>query len=189
MVDNTDLMATHPKPIEQAVDQRHQVSIGRWTRNFLYMPWRTRYCFDEQARQQIAQAVQQAEQGHSGEIQVIIEGHLPLPIAWRGSSHLRAKQLFAEYGVWDTAYNSGVLLYINLCERSVDIVADRGIHTSVHAEHWQTICDQITQYLANQHYLEGVLVGIQHIGATLEQFYDQQVNDVGNELGDSAVFL
>ena len=189
MVDNTDLMATHPKPIEQAVDQRHQVNLHRWLRHFLYMPWRTQYCFNEAARLSISQAVQQAEQRHSGEIQVIIEGHLPLPIAWRGSSHLRAKQLFAEYGVWDTAYNSGVLLYINLCERSVDIVADRGIHTSVHAEHWQTICDQITQYLANQHYLEGVLVGIQHIGATLETFYDQQVNDVGNELGDSAVFL
>ena len=189
MVDNTDLMATYPKPAEHSVGQRYQVNLHRWLRHFLYMPWRTQYCFNEAARLSISQAVQQAEQRHSGEIQVIIEGHLPLPIAWRGSSHLRAKQLFAEYGVWDTAYNSGVLLYINLCERSVDIVADRGIHASVHAEHWQTICDQITQYLANQHYLEGVLVGIQHIGATLEQFYDQQVNDVSNELGDSAVFL
>ncbi len=189
MVDDTDLMATHAKLTEHAMQQRHTVNISRWLRHFLYMPWRTRYCFNEQARNQITQAVQHAEQGHSGEIQVIIEGHLPLPIAWRGSCSLRAKQLFAEYGVWDTAYNSGILLYINLCERSVDILADRGIHAFVTTEHWQSICSHITQHLAQDKYLDGVLAGIQHIGATLEQFYDQQLKDVGNELGDGAVFL
>lgn len=188
MVENTDLMATHPKPAEQVIEQ-HAVNFSRWLRHFLYMPWRTRYCFNEDVRQQISQAVQQAEQGNSGEIQVIIEGHLPLPIAWRGSCSLRAKQLFAEYGVWDTAYNSGILLYINLCERSVNILADRGIHASVQSEHWQHICAQITQHLAREKYLEGVLVGIEQIGATLEQFYDQQLKDVGNELSDGAVFL
>ena len=189
MVEHTDLMATHPKLTEHAVEQQHSVSYGRWFKHFLYMPWRTRYCFNEDARNQISKAVQQAEQGHSGEIQVIIEGHLPLPIALRGSSQLRAKQLFSEYGVWDTAYNSGVLLYINLCERSVEIVADRGIHAFVSSEHWQTICSQITQHLAQQQYLEGVLVGIAKIGATLEQFYDNKLKDVGNELSDGAVFL
>lgn len=189
MVDNTDLMATHAKPTELAIEQQHTVSINRWIKHFSYMPWRTRYCFNQHARLEISQAVQHAEQGHSGEVQVIIEGHLPLSMAWCGNSYLRAKQLFAEYGVWDTAYNSGVLLYINLCERNVEIIADRGIHASVHAEHWQTICDQITQYLAKQHYLEGVLVGIQHIGVTLEQFYEKQLKDVGNELDDNAIFL
>lgn len=184
-IDNIDLMATHAKPTQQ----HYSASYSRWLRHFLYMPWRTRYCFNEQARNQISKAVQQAEQGHSGEIQVIIEGHLPLPIAWRGGNSMRAKQLFAEYGVWDTAYNSGVLLYINLCERQVDIVADRGIHAHVNPEHWHTICEHITQYLAQQQYLEGVLIGIQHIGDTLEQFYDQHLKNIENELGDNAIFL
>ncbi|XID75158.1 TPM domain-containing protein [Alkanindiges sp. WGS2144] len=160
-----------------------------WFKHACYIPWRTRHYFNAQAREQIHQAVTQAEFGHAGEIQVIIEGHLPLDLALRGDTALRARQLFAQYGVWDTAYNSGVLLYINLCARQVEILADRGIHQFVNDEHWQAICQQVTSLLAHGHYADGVLAGVQQIGATLEQFYDQKVQDLGNELGDGAVFL
>jgi uncharacterized membrane protein len=161
----------------------------RWLRHFLYMPWRTRYYFNQQAKEEISKAVTQAEQGHAGEIQVIIEGHLPLQQALTGSTQQRAKQLFAEHGVWDTAHNSGVLLYINLCEHQVEILADRGIHRYVNADHWQQICNQVTALLAQEKYLDGVLIGIDLMGKTLNDYYDKAFKDVGNELGDGALFL
>ena len=57
----------------------------------------------------------------------MIEGCLPSRSAYYQDTLCRARQLFAELGVWDTEYNSGVLLYLNLCEHKVEIVIDRGI--------------------------------------------------------------
>lgn len=186
MVNNdTDLMSSHQKPIEP----RQALNVARWLRNFVYLPWHTRRCFDATVRTQISQAVQRAEQHHAGEIQVIIEGHLPLNLALRADTRLRAQQLFAEYGVWDTAHNSGVLLYINLCERQVEILADRGISSVITAEQWHQLCNQIIDLLKQQHYQQAVITGIELIGQILDQFYAQQTHDIGNELPNNAIFL
>jgi uncharacterized membrane protein len=45
----------------------------------------------------------------------------------------RALALFADYGIWDTEDNCGVLVYVNLADRKVDIVADRGIDRRIDA--------------------------------------------------------
>jgi uncharacterized membrane protein YgcG len=185
VTNDTDLMSSHQKIIES----EKSLNIACWFRNFVYLPWYTRKCFNTEVRAQISNAVQQAEQDHAGEIQVIIEGHLPLDIALRGNTRLRAKQLFAEYGVWDTAYNSGVLLYINLCERTVEIVADRGIDHFVTNEHWNTICANIAVLLKQKHYSAGVISGIEQIGQLLDQYYDKKIKDLGNELNNQAIFL
>lgn len=186
MVNNeTDLISSHQK----LTDDSKQLDFSRWFRNFIYLPWQTRRCFNAEVQQQISNTVARAEQNHAGEIQVIIEGHLPLDMALRTNTRTRAKQLFAEYGVWDTAYNSGVLLYINLCERKVEIVADRGINHFVTSENWDTICSNITAQLKQKHYCAGVISGIEQIGEVLNQFYANKIKDLGNELSNQAIFL
>lgn len=186
MVNNeTDLISSHQK----LTDDSKQLDFSRWFRNFIYLPWQTRRCFNADIQKQISNAVARAEQNHAGEIQVIIEGHLPLEVALRGNSRIRAEQLFAEYRVWDTAYNSGVLLYINLCERTVEIVADRGINQFVTPEQWITICSRITTQLGQKQYCVGVIEAIQQIGAVLDQYYDKKIKDLGNELNNAAIFL
>lgn len=182
---NEDMISSHQ--VEK--DQVPRINLTRWFRHFCYMPWRTRHYFNQQARQHIRQAVTQAESGHAGEIEVIIEGHLPLHLALRGNTQIRAKQLFAEYAVWDTAHNSGVLLYINLCEHQVEILADRGIHQCVDSNHWQHICEQVTILLSKADYVQAVVVGVQLMGETLNAFYADKLKDNGNELDDGAVFL
>ena len=118
MVTKTDTtqIITQPK-----LDEHVQPSLKRWFKHFLYISSTHRY-FNKQDRMQIANAVQQAEKGHVGEIQVVIEGHIPCSQAYHQNTRLRAQQLFAELWVWDTELNSGVLLYLNLCERKVEIV-------------------------------------------------------------------
>lgn len=186
MVDHQIDLLTTPQKIDEPA---RPLNLGRWFKNFMYMPWQTHQCFDADIQAKISHAVAQAEQHHAGEIRVIIEGHLPLHIALRGSTRIRAKQLFAEYGVWDTAYNSGVLLYINLCERTVEIVADRGINSFVDDAHWITICHNMTALLSQKQYAAGVIQGIEQVGQILEQYYDHQIKDLGNELDNSAILL
>jgi uncharacterized membrane protein len=185
VIDPQDVISSHALP--EAV--KGSFSLWRWMRHFLYMPWRTRHYFNQAARQQIQQAVGKAEQGHAGEIQVIIEGHLPLNMAASVSTKTRAQQLFAAYGVWDTAGNSGVLLYINLCERRVEIVADRGINQFVTEDYWQQLCGKVTHLLAAEQYVQAIAYAVQEMGTTLQRFYAMQAKDDANELADAAIFL
>jgi uncharacterized membrane protein len=102
---------------------------------------------------------------------------------------LRAQQLFAELGVWDTALNSGVLLYLNLCERTVEIIFDRGIRNATNDQVWQQICDSIVQQLKQKKYQQAVVIGVQQIGEVLSHFYDENMPDQSNELGNAPIII
>ena len=149
MVTKTDTtqIITQPK-----LDEQVQPSLKRWFKHFLYISSMHRY-FNKQDRMHIANAVQQAEKGHVGEIQVVIEGHIPCSQAYHQNTRLRAQQLFAELGVWDTELNSGVLLYLNLCERKVEIVIDRGLKNATQTEIWNEICQRIVSQFAQKQHL------------------------------------
>ncbi|KAA8733304.1 hypothetical protein F4V57_08755 [Acinetobacter qingfengensis] len=162
----------------------HQLSLTRWLKHV--------FCFKSSKRllnaaqcQQIATAIAAAENGHRGEIQIIIEGSLPSLIALDTNVRQRAEQLFAEYRVWDTEFNSGILIYINLCEKKLELVADRGIHQAVHATCWDEICQKMLPYFKQQQYVDGLCFGIEQIGEKLATFYaDNQADPKGNELSD-----
>jgi uncharacterized membrane protein len=176
MVTKTDTTAivTEPKLQEQV-----QPSFKRWLKHVLYMPASKRY-FSKQDQQAIAQTVKQAEEGHVGEIQVVIEGHIPSHQAYHQNTRLRAQQLFAELGVWDTEYNSGVLLYLNLCEKTVEIVIDRGIYQATTQQIWQQICDVMILELKNKNYRTAVTNGVLEIGQILNLFYGNQYRQADN---------
>ena len=145
--------------------------------------------FNKNDRIQIAKAVQHAEKGHVGEIQVVIEGHIPCSQAYHQNTRLRAQQLFAELGVWDTELNSGVLLYLNLCERKVEIVIDRGLKNATQTETWNKICQNIVVTLTQKEYLRAVTEGVNEIGEILNAFYDCQLLDQQNELVNAPIIL
>ena len=176
MVTKTDTTAivTEPKLQEQV-----QPSFKRWLKHVLYMPASKRY-FSKQDQHAIAKTVKQAEEGHVGEIQVVIEGHIPSHQAYHQNTRLRAQQLFAELGVWDTEYNSGVLLYLNLCEKTVEIVIDRGIYQATTQQIWQQICDVMISELKNKNYRTAVTNGVLEIGQILNLFYGNQYAQVAN---------
>lgn len=175
--------------ITQAKIQEHVVpSVKRWLKHFFYLPVTKRY-FNKQDQHAIALAVKDAEHGHIGEIQVVIEGHLPSHQAYYQDTRLRAQQLFAELGVWDTEHNSGVLLYLNLCEQKVEIVIDRGIKKATTVEVWQQICDSIVQDLKNKKYRDGIVFGVTKIGDILNAFYCENYSDLSNEIENSPIIL
>ncbi|NNH34826.1 hypothetical protein HLH12_04450 [Acinetobacter sp. NIPH 2377] len=179
----TTEIVTQPK-----IEELAQPSLKRWLKHFLYMPAAKRY-FSKQDQATIAQAVTEAECGHVGEIQVVIEGHLPVNQAYFQNTRMRARQLFAELGVWDTEYNSGVLLYLNLCDRKVEIVIDRGIRKATEQVVWDEICQKMIKQLSRHQYREAVMTGVFSIGEVLNAFYAHSAADQNNELSNKPIIL
>ncbi len=166
-----------------------RADFRRWFRQFFYMPWLTTRKFDTAAHRAIEAAVATAEAGHAGEIRVVIEAHLPLNTALYQTTVGRARHLFASLSVWDTAQNSGVLLYVNLCEHRVEIVADRGINEKIERIRWQFICQQMTEKMSEGKHQQAVVLGIELIGATLNEFYTILDVNADNELSNAVILM
>ena len=181
-IETTEII-TKPK-----LDEVVQPSFKRWLKHLLHMPASKRF-FNQQDQHAIAQAVAAAEHGHIGEIQVVIEGHMPAREAYYLDTRGRAKQLFAELGVWDTELNSGILLYLNLCERKVEIVIDRGITDATTQEVWDEVCQCIIEKMSQQQYRLALTDGVTQIGSILDHFYANKIQYKADELSNSPIML
>lgn len=185
MVTTTETTEIVTKP---KLDEMVQPSFKRWLKHLLHMPASKRF-FNQQDQHAIAQAVAAAEHGHIGEIQVVIEGHMPAREAYYLDTRGRAKQLFAELGVWDTELNSGILLYLNLCERKVEIVIDRGIQEATTQRVWGEVCQSIIEKMAQQQYRQALVDAVTEIGTILDHFYANKIEDKADELSNSPIML
>jgi uncharacterized membrane protein len=98
------------------------------------------------AAKRIEARVAASEKRHSGEIRVMVESGLPFSYLHRGATPRdRAVAMFGKLGVWDTEANNGVLVYLLLAERAIEIVADRGLTRHVDAAEWQRIADSMRE--------------------------------------------
>ncbi len=71
--------------------------------------------------------------------------------------------MFAGLHMWDTAHRNGVLIYLLLADRAVEIVVDRGAHQVVDPQVWDHICRQMEGEFRAGRFREGVLLGIQSV--------------------------
>ncbi|HZF15537.1 MAG TPA: TPM domain-containing protein [Steroidobacteraceae bacterium] len=135
----------------------------------------------------IENAIRASEATHAGEIRFVIEGALhPVPI-WRGvSAAERAKRVFAEFDVWDTAANSGVLIYVLMADRAVEIVADRGFAGRVDPSEWGAACRAIETEFPRGRYREGAVAGVEAVGRLIARHFPAPQGNP-NELADRPV--
>jgi uncharacterized membrane protein len=77
------------------------------------------------------------------------------------SARDRALEVFTELGVWDTHERNGVLIYVLLAERDVEIVADSGFNDRVSHAEWQRVCTLIEREFKMERWRDGVLLGIE----------------------------
>lgn len=137
----------------------------------------------------IGAAITAGEQTHRGEIRVIVEKALPTDEAWDGvTNRQRAIALFADYGVWDTEDNCGVLIYINLAEHKVDIVADRGIERKIARATWQGVCHTMTRGFQRGEFHDATLASIAQVNALLSEHFPAN-GPRANELPDKPIML
>ena len=121
--------------------------------------------FPSHALTAIEEAVRASERAHRGEIRVAIEVMLDLKALWRvRTARARALEVFGELGVWNTRERNGVLIYVLLAERTVEIVADSGFEGRVSESEWRDVCAVIERDFAAGRWRDGVLRGIE--GAT-----------------------
>ncbi|SFD58006.1 TPM domain-containing protein [Massilia yuzhufengensis] len=148
-----------------------------------------RRAFPEPTLAAISAAITAGEQTHRGEVRLIVEKALPFDEAWDGvSNRQRALALFADYGVWDTEDNCGVLIYINLAEHKVDIVADRGIDRKIDSSTWQAVCRTMTEGFRAGQFHDATLAAIGQVNALLQQHFPAD-GARANELPDQPLML
>lgn len=127
------------------------------------------------ALERLQQRVAASEAAHSGEIRLCIEAGLPLSYLWRdASSRERAVAMFGKLRVWDTEANNGVLVYVLLADRDVEIVADRGFNRLVAAGQWQAVCEDMERHFQAGNFRDGALVGIREVGRIIASHYPQR---------------
>ncbi len=127
--------------------------------------WQLRRVFSETALQSITEAVRRSELQHGGEIRVAIEAELSSQSLWQGQTPRdRALEVFASLGVWDTAARNGVLIYLCLADRDVEIVADRGLHGRVTDAEWREVCNGVQQSCAEGRHTEGMCLAVAEVG-------------------------
>jgi uncharacterized membrane protein len=137
----------------------------------------------------LAAAIATGERMHRGEVRLVIERALPLSAAWSGvSNRQRAIALFADYGIWDTEDNCGVLIYVNLADRKVDIVADRGIDRKINAATWQAVCNTMTGGFAHGDYHGAALAAVEQVNELLRRHFPAN-GTRPNELPDQPLML
>ena len=163
--------------------------LRRLTRHLLSFRSRLSRDFDAATRTAIQEAVEASERTHRGEIRFAVESRLDAASVWRGATaRERALELFASLRVWDTAENSGILVYVLLADRRVEIVADRGYTGGVAEEQWRAICHAIEAAYREGRFREGSLEGVNECARHAARLFPSTGSDP-NELADEVVVL
>ena len=137
----------------------------------------------------IERATKASEAMHLGQIRFAVEGALDGAPLFRGqSARERAIEVFSLLRVWDTQHNNGLLIYLLLADRAVEIVADRGIHAKVGAHEWDKICRQMEAAFRQANYAGGVIDGVQAVTRHLVGHFPADGGS-RNELPDQPVVL
>src|SRR6202795_1564442 len=137
------------------------MGIRRIGKHLLEHRWRVRRIFLPRVLAAIEQAIKSSETTHSGQIRFVVEGALDgAPLFRDQPARERALDIFSRLRIWDTAHNNGVLIYLLLADRDVEIVADRGIDAKVGVAGWEKICAEMETEFKAGNFEAGVIRGI-----------------------------
>ncbi len=151
--------------------------------------WQVNRAFPRRTLTAIEQAIKSSEVAHAGEIRFAVEGALhSAPLLKGQSPRERAIELFSQLRVWDTEHNNGLLIYLLLADRDVEIVADRGIHAKVGSHDWEKICRMMEAAFKQEDYEGGVVGGIQAVTRHLAEHFPAASGN-RNELADKPTVL
>jgi uncharacterized membrane protein len=165
------------------------MGIGRIGKHLLAHRWKARRLFPPKVLAAIEQAIKAGEATHSGQVRFVVEGALDgAPLFRDQPARDRALDVFAQLRIWDTAHNNGVLIYLLLADRQVEIVADRGIDARVGAAGWENICTGMEADFRAERFEVGSIKGIQAVSRVLATYFP--AHGVGkNELPDAPVVI
>jgi uncharacterized membrane protein len=137
----------------------------------------------------IEQAIRHGETFHAGQVCFAVEASLD----WKDlrankTPRQRAVEVFSQLRIWDTEQNNGVLIYLLLADRDVEIVWDRGVGKKIAVQAWEAICHDMEAAFRHGRFVQGVINGIEQVSAQLAKQYPKGREKI-NELPDKPVLL
>jgi uncharacterized membrane protein len=167
------------------------MEIVRTLRHWMTSPRVVRRAFPEDALQRIRTAITEGEASHSGEIRFAIEAALPHSYLRRDApARERAAMMFSKLGVWDTEHNNGVLIYVEMADHQIEIIADRAIGRVVAKDEWNAIVTAMRESFRRGEFEAGAISGIRAVAALLAQHFPLAEGERNpNELPDQPAVL
>jgi uncharacterized membrane protein len=163
--------------------------VARTLRHLFATRWGAHRRFTPRVLAEIERAIAEVESRHAGELRFAVEMALDLPHLWHDlPSRRRAVEVFGLLGVWDSAANNGVLIYVLLADRTVEIVADRGIAERVLPAEWDAVCREMQDHYRAGRWAEGSLAGVRAVGRLLAMHFPGERGG-HNELPNQPVLL
>jgi len=165
------------------------MNIRRIGRHLVEHRWRVRRIFPPQVLAAIEQTIKAGEATHSGQVRFVVEGALDgAPLFRDQPARERALDIFSQLRIWDTAHNNGVLIYLLLAERAIEIVADRGLGNKVAPQEWQQIVERMSSALRDGRFEDGLTQALEEVSALLVAHFPLASGESNaNELPDGPV--
>ncbi len=167
-------------------------SLGRYWRHLTTGGLARRRAFGGHVMHAIEEAIRNCESRHPGEIRFAVDASLSLSELMAGlTPRQTAIEAFSKLRVWDTAHNNGVLIYVLLADRDVEIVADRGVGNSrVPLAEWEACCRPMEDHFRRGNFRDGAVAGIEAVAKVLARYPPvSEVADVGDELPNAPALL
>ncbi len=163
------------------------MTAGKWHRFWRHFSTdhrSARRAFPPHTLTRIGSAIATGEQTHSGQVRFVVDPALPLSLVLHGQKPRgHALDVFGRLRIWDTEENIGVLVYVLLADKAVEIVADRGIHRKVGDAAWESICRTMEAAFREGRFEDGAVAGIDAINAMLAEHFPRSGSGP-NELSD-----
>lgn len=137
--------------------------------------------FTSKQKQQIINAIKEAELNTSGEIRVHIENHCKKEVLDRAAT------VFAALKMHKTKLRNGVLFYLAIKDHKFAILGDGGINAVVPDNFWDNIKEMMQHEFTENEFTEGLSSGIKMAGEQLKAHFPYQPDDI-NELNDDISF-
>jgi uncharacterized membrane protein len=164
------------------------MGIKRIGKHLLEHRWRVRRDFPPCVLDAIERAIKAGEATHSGQIRFVVEGALDgVPLFRNQPARERALDVFSHLRIWDTDHNNGVLIYLLLADRDVEIVADRGVDAKVGHAGGEAICRTMETDFRAGRFEQGVIKGIEAVSRELAKYFPPPAGP--NELPDKPVVI
>ena len=102
---------------------------------------------------------------------------VPKAIKYRRANRLANVQ-FLQQGVHRTEQRNGLLLFVSVAERYVEIMADKGINDAVPDNAWNDIVQEFVAKVKQDKIADGFISAINKSGKLLQTHFPIQANDV-----------
>jgi uncharacterized membrane protein len=145
-------------------------TLARMMRHLFTTTAAGRRAFPASTLKTIQAVIARGEAAHRAEIRLVVEPALTMQEVLAGTtSRQRARELFSDYRIWDTEENCGILIYLNLADHKVEIVADRTINRLVTPAEWQEICRTMTREFARGAFEESAVAALEQLNRLLQE--------------------